>query len=111
MAMLSRYWEHLASTLVQVPHHGSNTSSTLPFIQRVAGEAALASASRYNAPAIALGKVTTRYRQQGYRWFDTAHQGQITLSFSSQGWEIHSLRDQLLPRWYHQWFGVPSDNR
>ncbi|SCC27545.1 competence protein ComEC [Kosakonia oryzendophytica] len=111
MAMLSHYWEHLASTLVQVPHHGSNTSSTLPFIQRIGGNAALASASRYNAWRLPSAKVTTRYRQQGYRWFDTAHQGQTTIAFSAQGWEIHSLRDQLLPRWYHQWFGVPSDNR
>ena len=27
-AMISRYWQHLASTLIQVPHHGSNTSSS-----------------------------------------------------------------------------------
>jgi hypothetical protein len=26
--MISRYWQHLASTLIQVPHHGSNTSSS-----------------------------------------------------------------------------------
>lgn len=110
MAMLSHYWQHLRSTLVQVPHHGSNTSSTLPFIQRVAGEAALASASRYNAWRLPATKVVKRYRQQGYRWYDTPHQGQITVLFSPQGWEIQSLRDQLLPRWYHQWFGVPQDN-
>ncbi|WP_039056352.1 ComEC family protein [Enterobacter sp. Bisph1] len=110
MAMLSRYWTHLQSTLVQVPHHGSNSSSTLPFVQRVGAEAALASASRYNAWRLPSKKVVERYRQQGYRWYATPHQGQITVAFSPQGWEIHSLRDQLLPRWYHQWFGVPSDN-
>jgi len=110
MAMLSRYWQHLQSTLVQVPHHGSNTSSSLPFLQRVEGKAAVASASRYNAWRFPSLKVVKRYREQGYRWYDTPHQGQITISFSPQGWEIHSLRDQLLPRWYHQWFGVPNDN-
>ncbi len=111
MAMLSHYWLHLRSTLVQVPHHGSNTSSSLPFVQRVQGKAALASASRYNAWRFPSQKVEKRYREQGYRWYDTPHQGQITAVFSPQGWEIHSLRDQLLPRWYHQWFGVPGDNR
>ncbi|MGW8165501.1 hypothetical protein ACWGXC_18375, partial [Klebsiella pneumoniae] len=30
--------------------------------------------------------------------------------FSAEGWQIHSLRDQVLPRWYHQWFGAPADN-
>ncbi|WP_436873196.1 ComEC family protein [Kosakonia sacchari] len=110
MAMLSHYWTHLQSTLVQVPHHGSNSSSSLPFVQRIGGEAALASASRYNSWRFPSIKVIDRYREQGYRWYDTPHQGQLTVSFTPQGWEIHSLRDQLLPRWYHQWFGVPSDN-
>ncbi len=47
--MLSRYWQQVQATLLQVPHHGSNTSSSLPLIQRVNGKVALASASRYNA--------------------------------------------------------------
>lgn len=47
--MLSRYWQQVQTTLLQVPHHGSNTSSSLPLIQRVNGKVALASASRYNA--------------------------------------------------------------
>ncbi|WP_423787888.1 hypothetical protein, partial [Klebsiella pneumoniae] len=29
---------------------------------------------------------------------------------SAEGWQIHSLRDQVLPRWYHKWFGAPADN-
>lgn len=109
-AMLSRYWQHLASTLIQVPHHGSNTSSTIALLQRTGGEAALASVSRYNAWRMPSDKVVQRYRQQGYRWFDTAHQGQMTVVFSPDGWQILSLRDQLLPRWYHQWFGETEDN-
>lgn len=110
LAMIKRYWQHLQATLIQVPHHGSNTSSILPFIQRVNGRAALASASRYNSWRLPSYKVKKRYLEQGYRWLDTPHQGQITLNFSPQGWEILSLRDQILPRWYHQWFGVPGDN-
>ncbi|MGP3592814.1 ComEC family protein [Vagococcus sp. WN89Y] len=110
MAMLKRYWQHLASTIVQVPHHGSNSSSTLAFVQRAGAAAALASASRYNAWRLPSAKVAARYRQQGYRWYDTAHQGQITVVFSPQSWEIQGLRDQVLPRWYHQWFGVLNDN-
>lgn len=41
-AMISRYWRHLTSTLIQVPHHGSNTSSSALLIRRVDGAAALA---------------------------------------------------------------------
>ncbi|EOD8990711.1 DNA internalization-related competence protein ComEC/Rec2 [Klebsiella variicola] len=109
-AMISRYWQHLTSTLIQVPHHGSNTSSSELLVHRVEGEAALASASRYNAWRMPSYKVVQRYRQRGYRWFATPQQGQITVVFSAEGWQIHSLRDQVLPRWYHQWFGAPADN-
>ena len=104
-AMISRYWQHLTSTLIQVPHHGSNTSSGIVLLRSVGGEAALASASRYNAWRMPSTKVIQRYRKQSYQWFDTPHQGQITVVFSPDGWQIHGLRDQVLPRWYHQWFG------
>ncbi len=39
--MISRYWRHPTSTLIQVPHHGSNTSSSALLIRRVDGAAAL----------------------------------------------------------------------
>lgn len=109
-AMISHYWQHLASTLIQVPHHGSNTSSGTALLRSVGGEAALASASRYNAWRMPSTKVKQRYRNQNYQWFDTPHQGQITVIFSADGWQIHSLRDQVLPRWYHQWFGGNVQN-
>ena len=108
--MLSHYWQHLQSTVMQVPHHGSNTSSSLALIQRVDGQVALASASRYNAWRLPSWKVKQRYRQQNYQWLDTPHQGQITLDFYQKNWRIRSMRDQILPRWYHQWFGVSEDN-
>ncbi|POP49190.1 ComEC family protein [Superficieibacter electus] len=110
LSMLSHYWQHLASTIIQVPHHGSNTSSGIAFIQRVNGQAALASASRYNAWHFPSAKVVKRYQQEGYQWVDTPHQGQISVIFSHSGWQINGLREQILPRWYHQWFGVPADN-
>ncbi|HIH4737885.1 TPA: ComEC family protein [Klebsiella oxytoca] len=109
-AMISHYWQHLASTLIQVPHHGSNTSSGTALLRSVGGEAALASASRYNAWRMPSTKVKQRYRNQNYQWFDTPHQGQVTVIFSADGWQIHSLRDQVLPRWYHQWFGGNVQN-
>ncbi len=37
LAMLSHRWRQLAATLIQVPHHGSNTSSSTPLLQRVEG--------------------------------------------------------------------------
>ena len=110
MSMISHFWRPFASTIIQVPHHGSSTSSGMALLQRVGGSAALASASRYNAWRLPSASVKARYRQRQYAWFDTPHQGQITVTFSTKGWQVESLRDQLLPRWYHQWFGETRDN-
>ncbi|KTI23855.1 ComEC family protein [Enterobacter roggenkampii] len=109
-AMLSHYWRHLRATLIQVPHHGSNTSSSLPLVQRVEGQIALDSAARYNAWHFPSAKVVRRYRKEGYIWHDTPHSGQISVTFSQHHWQIRLLREQILPRWYHQWFGAPVDN-
>ena len=110
MLMLSHYWQHLTSTLVQVPHHGSSTSSSVALLKSAGGQVALASAARYNAWHLPSEKVKKRYLQQNYQWLDTPHQGQITAVFSAEGWEIQRLRDQVFPRWYHQWFGDTRDN-
>lgn len=109
-AMLSHYWRYLTSTLIQVPHHGSNTSSSLPLVQRVEGQIALDSAARYNAWRFPSAKVVRRYRKEGYIWHDTLHSGQISVTFSQHHWQIWRLREQFLPVWYHQWFGAPVDN-
>ncbi|BFT80628.1 ComEC family protein [Enterobacter pseudoroggenkampii] len=109
-AMLSHYWRYLTSTLIQVPHHGSNTSSSLPLVQRVEGQIALDSAARYNAWRFPSTKVVRRYRKEGYIWHDTPHSGQISVTFSQHHWQIRRLREQYLPVWYHQWFGAPVDN-
>ncbi len=64
-AMLSHYWRYLTSTLIQVPHHGSNTSSSLPLVQRVEGQIALDSAARYNAWRFPSAKVSVVIEKRG----------------------------------------------
>ncbi|MER0124674.1 ComEC family protein [Franconibacter daqui] len=111
LAMLKNYRQALRSEVLVVPHHGSRTSSSDTLLSMVDGKAALASVSRYNAWRLPSVKVTRRYARHGYRWHDTAQSGQITVIFSPEGWQIKGLREQILPRWYHQWFGAPADNR
>ena len=111
MAMLKNPPQGLQADVLIVPHHGSRTSSSDKLLSHVKGEAALASTARYNAWRLPSVHVTRRYARQGYRWYDTARSGQLTVSFSPEGWQIKGLREQILPRWYHQWFGAPADNR
>ncbi|WLS77592.1 ComEC family protein [Erwinia pyri] len=103
--------EKLRADILQVPHHGSNTSSVPPFLRAVRGEVALASAARYSAWKLPADKVIFRYKNNHYRWYDTALEGQIGLAFYQQNWQVRGLRTQIMPRWYHQWFGVPRDSR
>ncbi|MCM7730539.1 ComEC family protein [Enterobacter hormaechei] len=110
LGMLSHRWRQLTATLIQVPHHGSNTSSSTPLLQRVEGQVSLASMARYNAWRFPSVKVVRRYRNEGYLWLDTPQSGQISVTFSHHSRQIRRLREHYLPRWYHQWFGAPVDN-
>ncbi|XXN64475.1 DNA internalization-related competence protein ComEC/Rec2 [Enterobacter ludwigii] len=101
----------LKATLLQVPHHGSRTSSGPLLLRNVAGKAAFASVARYNAWRMPAPAVVQRYQQLGYRWYDTAQSGQIQVGIRQGHWQIKGLREQIMPRWYHQWFGVKRDSR
>ncbi|KEY57356.1 ComEC family protein [Serratia sp. DD3] len=107
---LLRQRAKLPATLLQVPHHGSRTSSSPPFLRAVAPELAMASVARYNAWRLPAVKVIKDYRQNHIAWHDTAHSGQLSVFFFDNSWQIKGFREQINPRWYHQWFGVKSDN-
>jgi competence protein ComEC len=101
----------LASTILQVPHHGSRTSSSALLLRNVAGKVAIASVARYNAWRMPAKTVVDAYRQNGYHWYDTAQSGQIHIAINAGHWQIKGLREQIMPRWYHQWFGVKRESR
>lgn len=109
-AMLRRENMTLKADFIQVPHHGSRTSSTEALLKAVAGKAAFASTSRYNQWHLPSAKIVNRYQQNGYQWYDTPHSGQLTLSIDHEKWQVFGFREQIVPRWYHQWFGVIDDN-
>ncbi len=101
----------LAADLLQVPHHGSRTSSTAMLLRAVGADHALASAARYSRWRLPSSSVIQRYAENNIEWHDTALSGQLTAIFSDDSWKIMGLRQQIQPRWYHQWFGVARDSR
>lgn len=101
----------LHADLLQVPHHGSRTSSTPPFLRAVAATAAVASAARYSAWRLPAAKIIQRYDKNHVEWHDTALSGQISAHFFVDNWQLLGLREQIMNRWYHQWFGVVRDSR
>lgn len=101
----------LHADILQVPHHGSRTSSTPLLLRQVAGSAALASVARYNMWRMPAPSVEKNYRVNAYHWFDTAQSGQLSIKIYQGKWQVEGMREQILPRWYHQWFGVKRDSR
>ncbi|PIJ51322.1 DNA internalization-related competence protein ComEC/Rec2 [Erwinia sp. OLTSP20] len=101
----------LRATVLQVGHHGSRSSSSWPWLRSIAGQAALASTSRYNPWRLPASVIIKRFRDNHYHWWDTAKSGQISVKFYRNRWAIDGFREQIMPRWYHQWFGVPRDSR
>ena len=106
LQLVRHYGKALRAEVIQVPHHGSATSSSPPLLRRVSGRVALASAARYSAWKLPAERIIERYLANHYRWYDTAVEGQISVEFSKENWRVLRLRAQIMPRWYHQWFGV-----
>ncbi|MDF7669833.1 DNA internalization-related competence protein ComEC/Rec2 [Orbaceae bacterium ESL0721] len=104
--LTERYREQLSSQILQIPHHGSSTSSTYAFLSKVKPELSLASTSRYNPWKLPSKKALDHYRKLNLPYYVTANTGQITLFFSDSDWRVVNMRQELKPRWYHQWFGT-----
>lgn len=103
--LVTKYRNKLASTILQIPHHGSSTSSSYAFLNHVKPVKALASTSRYNPWKLPSGNVVARYQDLHIDYYITAKTGQISLIFENQKWVLKTMRSEIKPRWYHDWFG------
>ncbi|WP_350338133.1 ComEC family protein [Symbiopectobacterium purcellii] len=102
--------DQLTADLLQIPHHGSKTSSSAPFLRAVNPRYALASTGRYNPWRLPSAAVIARYRNAGHHWVDTAQSGQVSVRFFNEHLLVLPYRERLSPFWYHQWFGVKRDS-
>lgn len=104
--LAAKYRQQLFSQFLQIPHHGSNTSSSYAFLGQVKPQISLASTSRYNPWKLPSYKVMSRYATFNLPTYVTAQTGQISLYFTDKNWYLNRMRHEIKPRWYHQWFGA-----
>jgi competence protein ComEC len=77
--LLAAYGEQLHSSVLVVPHHGSNTSSSAEFIAQVNAEYALLPAGFQNQYGFPHRKLVERYQQQQTQLFNVAYSGAISI--------------------------------
>lgn len=109
--LVLKYRKLLFSTILQIPHHGSNTSSSYAFLNYVKPTVSLGSVSRYNPWKLPSNKVLQRYQTLNLNYKLTSVTGQISIRFYQNDWFIMGFRTELKPRWYHDWFGSFTNNR
>jgi competence protein ComEC len=78
-ALVRDYGTELESSVLVVPHHGSNTSSTLSFLSTVRAKIAVVSAGSHNRYGHPSPEVVDRYKRLGIRLLNTAQHGEIII--------------------------------
>ncbi len=92
--------ESMRATVMLMPHHGSQTSSSEPFLDAVKPQAALVQAGYLNRFHHPRPQVLKRYEERGVQIWRTDLQGAVRVYFSPLGWKIESQR-QREPRYWH----------
>ncbi|MDO6565999.1 DNA internalization-related competence protein ComEC/Rec2 [Alteromonas sp. 1_MG-2023] len=82
------------------PHHGSKTSSTNIWIQKVSPEVVIYTQGYENRWKFPSKSVVSRYQEYGVRQFTTSEFGFIRLEFAKGGYIVSSERKHTQRRWY-----------
>ena len=98
--LVGHYGQGLQTDLLQIPHHGSKTSSTKNFLRRTAPRHALLSRGRQNRFNHPASEVVKRYERQQVRIWDTAVDGQVTFLSLRGGWQIETFSEDWAGFWH-----------
>lgn len=90
--LVSNYSDTLQVHFLIAPHHGSDTSSTLKFLQKVKPDLILISAGYKNRFRHPSEKVLNRYHKEGVNWYNIANEGAVDITVSADQIEISRYR-------------------
>ena len=86
---------------MQIPHHGSRTSSTSAFIAAVAPDVAVFTPGYRNRFGHPRPEIVARYADAGIRTYRTDYEGALTFAFES-GATLAARRERDVdPRYWH----------
>lgn len=94
--------DQLAADVLLVPHHGSETSSSLDLLAAVRPRVALLAVGQENRFGLPKPKVLARYERYGVEVLDTANSGAIALRLGKDGVRVNlRLRQDRRRYWRH----------
>ena len=88
----------LGADVVIVPHHGSITSSTVPFVNTVRADYAIVSAGHANRWGFPKPTVVTRWAAAGAEVLNTASSGAVRFRVCASGGIVNMEEERLLRR-------------
>ena len=100
--LVKRHGDALAADVLLIPHHGSKTSSSAAFIDRVSPQAAIFTLGRNNRWKFPHADVEERYRTRGTTLYRSDRDGEILVYSSADSLRVSALRDpprRLWRRW------------
>jgi len=107
-ALLARASNKLPATVLIAPHHGSNTSSTVAFVQKVNPSLTIFTMGYQNRHEHPRETVVARYHNLGSQLLRSDRDGAILIRFANNEWSVDSWRK--LHRRYWQQSRIESIN-
>ena len=84
---------NLKSTVLISPHHGSDTSSSIEFIQKVDPDIVIHSSAYRGKWAFPKKEIVKRYRDQNTAQYITGENGQVSVEFFSDDIKVNTARN------------------
>ena len=97
--LLLKYGTALEADVLVAPHHGSNTSSSQPFLDRVRPEHVVFTQSRNNRWGFPTNEVVSRYEAIGSRQYRSDKDGAIMLQSSGGDLTVKTMRNPVRRIW------------
>jgi competence protein ComEC len=98
--LLSAHPETLAAEVILVPHHGSRSSSSPPFVAAVNARWAIASSGYRNRFGHPRPEVVERYTRQGARFLHTDRDGALILDIAPENIAVRRWRQEARRYWH-----------
>jgi competence protein ComEC len=93
-------YPNLRAEVLQVPHHGSKTSSSLAFLTHLSPTLAIVSAGYLNRWRMPVAEVRQRYTANDISLINNADVGQIVVTFNKKGHSQESFTENFRPFWF-----------